>query len=110
MCKGEAVQSSYKVKQHLKLYGLWDSKKSIEGPSPAKKSRINESDSSTNSDSSDSDRDKEECIVEDRSGNEYCDDDGYANEFLLSGSDQEKSTSAKVQSYKVLWPETVLVN
>ena len=97
------MQSSYKVKQHLKLYGLWDSKKSIEGPSTAKKSRINESDSSTNSDSSDSDRDKEECIVEDRSGNEYCDDDdGYANEILLSGSDQEKSTSAKVQSYKVL--------
>ena len=49
--KGEAVQSSYKVKQHLKLYGLWDSKKSIEGPSTAKKSRNNESDSSTNSDS-----------------------------------------------------------
>ena len=41
-----------------------------------------------------------ECIVEDTSGNEYCDDDGYANEFMLSGSDQEKSTSAKVQSYK----------
>lgn len=95
------MQSSYKVKQHLKLYGLWDSKKSIEGPSTAKKSRINESDSSTNSDSSDSDCDKEECIVEDRL-DEYCDDDGYANEFLLSGSDQEKSTSAKVQSYKVL--------
>lgn len=48
------MQSSYKVKQHLKLYGSWDSKKSIEGPSTAKKSRINESDSSTNSDSSDS--------------------------------------------------------
>lgn len=50
------MQSSYKVKQHLKFYGLWDSKKSIEGPSTAKKSRINESDSSTNSDSSDSER------------------------------------------------------
>lgn len=66
---------------------MWDSKKFIEGSLTVKKLRINESDSSTNSDFSDSDRDKEECIVEDRSGNEYCDDDGYVNEILLFGSD-----------------------
>lgn len=66
---------------------MWDLKKFIEGLLMVKKLRINESDLSMNSDFSDSDCDKEECIVEDRLGNEYCDDDGYVNEILLFGSD-----------------------
>ena len=40
LCQGAVLQSSYKIKQHTKLYGFWYAKNSIEGPSTAKKSKL----------------------------------------------------------------------
>ena len=89
LCKGDVLQSSYKVKQHTTLYGLWKSKKSIEGPSMAKKTKIDESDSSS-SDSSASCSDKEHSDGAD----DYC----CGNDLVLSVINQDESILAKVRT------------
>ena len=101
LCQGAVLQSSYKIKQHTKLYGFWYAKNSIEGSSTAKKSKIAESDSSS-SDSSGSD--KEEYVTEDRSypledhSDHRPDENSSGNDLVLSASNQDKSTSAKVHA------------
>lgn len=51
LCKGKVQLTKYKVSQHVRIYGLWNVKEAIEGPSIAKKSRANnDSDSSGKSD------------------------------------------------------------
>ena len=100
LCQGAELQSKYKIKQHTKLYGLWYAKKSIEGPSTAKKSKIDES-VSISSDSSGSDKDEcdtkdRPCLLEEHSDHgpdDYC----YDNDLVLLASNQDKSTSAEVR-------------
>ena len=64
LCKGNALLSSFKLKQHLTTYGLWDTKKSSDDKAAAKKSRVDESDSSA----SDREPDDDDTHIEEEHG------------------------------------------
>lgn len=92
LCKGNTLLSSFRVKQHLKIYGLWEANKSHDDPAAAKKSRVdNEGDHSSDSEPEGPEAyyaDDATCIKEDHG--DY-DSDGNHQAHLVSGS-----TSAKV--------------
>ena len=101
LCKGAVLQSSYKVKQHTSLYGLWYSKKSMEGPPAAKKSKTDESDASCSSYSSSSDEedfnltdDVRSCTLEEHTDGP----DDCVSDVLFSASNQDESKLAKVRA------------
>ena len=63
LCKGEVVLSSYrKKKQHVALYGLWNSELTA-GPSSVNKSRADESDSDDSSRDQKSEKDESVVII-----------------------------------------------
>ena len=90
ICKGHTRLSSFKVKQHVKLYGLWVLKDSHSDTTATKKAKV-VVDSSDHSSDSDSDQesaaDDNMCIAEDHSAN---DNDGNYLEELASGSGSPK--------------------
>ena len=103
LCKGEVAQLSYrKTKQHVALYGLWNSELAA-GPSTAKKSRANESDSGDPTSDQESEKDvsavnveEDMCVVnedvgEDNDGDHSTNyhEDQNDNDLVLLASDPE---------------------
>lgn len=105
LCKGEVAQSSHrKTKQHVALYSLWHSERAA-GPSTAKKSRANATDSDDSSSDSESEKLKNEsaaiveeamCVVDEDVGEGSHDDhstnfheDQNDNDLVLLASDPE---------------------
>lgn len=87
-CKGNVQLTRHRIKQHVKIYGLWDVEKSKGGPSTPKKSRV--------SSSSESDSEAEEAHVaprlakEDTHFEDVCDD--FPVDFDSDGADTESTT------------------
>ena len=111
LCKGEVVQSSYrKAKQHVALYGLWNSEA---GPSTEKKSRANESDSDDSSSDLESEKDEsaviveeDMCLVDEDMGEDSDDDrptndheDQNDNNLVLLASDSANLAKVSLQVY-----------
>lgn len=73
LCKGNSRLSRFKVKQHVKLYGLWVSKDSKDYAAAAKKVKVDVDSSASDSDQ-ESVADDSMCIAED---NAAAEDDCY---------------------------------
>ena len=66
-CKGNVQLTRHRIRQHVKIYGLLDARKSSEGPSTLKKSRV--------SSSSESDNEQDSCLAnEDCRFKDVCED------------------------------------
>ena len=65
LCKGNSRLSNFKVKQHVKLYGLWFSKDSNDHAAAAKKVKVDVDSSASDSDQESAADDNMMCIAED---------------------------------------------
>lgn len=107
------MQSSYrKAKQHVALYGLWNSELAA-GPSTEKKSRANESDSDDPSSDLESEKDEsaviveeDMCLVDEDMGEDSDDDrptndheDQNDNNLVLLASDSANLAKVSLQVY-----------